>query len=607
MQLPSIAISVSKRPRNLNAFQAASILYGDWGTSKAYVIGLAFAIGGYSSFWLIAAVCVLMTLVGINYITICKFSPSGGGVYASARRKSEVLALLGALFLIADYLVTASLSALSCFEYMGVAHPHYWAMAAILMIGVINFLGPKHSGNIALALAIPTVFVVILLFLAGLPFLSDAIHSIQPPKGGILHNWNNFVGIIVALSGIEAIANTTGIMKLDPGSTDSNPKVHQTSKKAIILVMCEVCFFTFFLGLVVNALPGLEVVNGDIHAPDQLSIRDAMLRYMGNYFVSHELNPHWGHLFGTLISVVFGALLLSAVNTALVALSSLLFVISRDGELPAFFQKLNRFGVPLYPLFMAAVVPVIVLFFVNDIAGLANLYAVGFVGAIATNLGTNGLDKNLPMTRFERSLMMFTFVIMTIIEMTLLIDKPEARRFVLTILSGGLILRAFVLERRQKQWAKKRVKLKHASLYQDDTKVPLHEGAILCAVSTIGKTLDFSLQEAKRYEQPLYILYVREQKVIMEEDRARIWLDDDDACQIFDYAKESSHEMAIKFFYAVSDSPVDTIVDMAKELKVSRLILGRPRQSAMLQLVRGNIAHEVAEILPSEIDLLVIS
>ena len=64
----------SKRPRDVNAFQAAAILYGDWGTSKAYVIGLAFAHAGYSSFWLIAAVSVLMVLVGFNYISICNSS-----------------------------------------------------------------------------------------------------------------------------------------------------------------------------------------------------------------------------------------------------------------------------------------------------------------------------------------------------------------------------------------------------------------------------------------------------------------------------------------------------------------------------------------------------
>ncbi len=49
-------ITVStNRPRNVDAPRAAAILYGDWGTSKAYVIGLAFAVAGYSSFWLIAA------------------------------------------------------------------------------------------------------------------------------------------------------------------------------------------------------------------------------------------------------------------------------------------------------------------------------------------------------------------------------------------------------------------------------------------------------------------------------------------------------------------------------------------------------------------------
>ena len=61
-----------KRPRNVDWKRAAAILYGDWGTSKAYVIGLAFAVAGYSSFWLIAAMCVLTALVGINYTIICR-------------------------------------------------------------------------------------------------------------------------------------------------------------------------------------------------------------------------------------------------------------------------------------------------------------------------------------------------------------------------------------------------------------------------------------------------------------------------------------------------------------------------------------------------------
>src|SRR5881392_3464427 len=137
------AISTN-RPRNVDAPRAAAILYGDWGTSKAYVIGLAFAVAGYSSFWLIAAMCVLTALVGINYIFICKHYPEGGGVYASVRHRSEVLSIVGAFLLIADYLVTAAISALSAFQYLGVPHPEIFAALAISTIGALNFFGPKH-------------------------------------------------------------------------------------------------------------------------------------------------------------------------------------------------------------------------------------------------------------------------------------------------------------------------------------------------------------------------------------------------------------------------------------------------------------------------------
>lgn len=597
----------STRPRNVSAIQAASILYGDWGTSKAYVLGLAFAIAGYSSFWLIAAVSILMALVGWNYITICKFSPNGGGVYASARKHSAVLALISAFFLIADYTITAALSALSCFSYLGVMHPEFWAMGAIFFIGLLNFFGPRHTGNLAFIITIFTVTIVIALGIIALPFVGQAIDHLEPLHGGFLENWDNFVGVILALSGIEAIANATGVMRLDSNSTPDQPSVAETSTKAILWVMIEVCFFTAFFGLLINAIPNLTVMDGEVNAPGHPNIRDYILRYMGDYFLSYELDPMWGDLFGRLIGLAFAILLLSAVNTAIVALVSLLFIMSRDGELPESFQKITTFGVPIYPLIVAASVPIMVLFFVHDIAQLAHLYAVGFVGAIATNLGSNCFDKTIPMTKNERIFMGFTCIIMVAIEVTLFLTKPDARRFAFSILTGGLILRAFVIERRQKQWASRKVKLKHASLYSDDVKVPLHYGAILCAVRGIGKTLNFALQEAKRYEQPLYILFVREQKVITDEDRSRLWLDDPLACEIFDYAKESSHEMTIKFFYVVSASPAHSIVQMAEQLQVSRLILGHPRHSTILQLIRGNIVHEISDLLPSDIDLLVIS
>src|SRR6202162_4450171 len=138
-RLNCMLVGKTKRPRNVDSPRAAAILYGDWGTSKAYVIGLAFAIAGYSSFWLIAAMCLLTALVGVNYMTICRHYPDGGGVYASVRHRSEILSIVGAFLLIADYIVTAAIRALSAFPYLGWPSPEIFAAGTILLIGAVNY------------------------------------------------------------------------------------------------------------------------------------------------------------------------------------------------------------------------------------------------------------------------------------------------------------------------------------------------------------------------------------------------------------------------------------------------------------------------------------
>src|SRR6266705_3073081 len=264
----------TNRPRNVDAPRAAAILYGDWGTSKAYVIGLAFAVAGYSSFWLIAAMCVLTALVGVNYIIICRHYPDGGGVYASVRHRSEVISIVGAFLLVADYLVTAAISALSGFQYLGVPHPEKFAAAAILIIGLLNLLGPKHTGGLAFLISVPTAIVVIVLGLFSLPHIGEAIGHLQPLHGNFWQNWAGFVGIVLALSGVEAIANATGVMRLDPGSTDEHPSVVKTSTPAILMVMIEVCVFTALFGLAAHALSGLQITGGDVNAPGAEGVRD---------------------------------------------------------------------------------------------------------------------------------------------------------------------------------------------------------------------------------------------------------------------------------------------------------------------------------------------
>src|SRR6201996_7648897 len=115
----ALSLLAAERPRNVGWMEAAGLLFGDWGTSRLYVLGLAFLFAGRTSFWLILAMSALIMAVGWAYSQICRIYPDGGGVYTAAKHKSRTLAVVGALLLFADYTVTASLSALDAFHYFG--------------------------------------------------------------------------------------------------------------------------------------------------------------------------------------------------------------------------------------------------------------------------------------------------------------------------------------------------------------------------------------------------------------------------------------------------------------------------------------------------------
>src|SRR5690349_17870605 len=124
----ALSLLASERPRNLGSFGAGGLLFGDWGTSRLYVLGIAFAVAGRSSFYLIIAMSLLILAVGWAYIQICRIYPDGGGVYTAAKSRSRLLGVVGALLLFADYTVTASLSSLDAFHYFGLGkHPQHSA------------------------------------------------------------------------------------------------------------------------------------------------------------------------------------------------------------------------------------------------------------------------------------------------------------------------------------------------------------------------------------------------------------------------------------------------------------------------------------------------
>src|SRR5438477_4874158 len=454
--------AAAHRSGNVDWKRAAALLYGDWGTSKAYVIGLAFVAAGFSSLPIILAVCALTGLVGINYAVICRYFPDGGGVYSAAKSQGRLLAVVGALLLVADLTVTAALSGWSALTYViAGAEQIMWlkflkdhiaitTIGVLLFLGFINWFGPKHSGTLRVALARPAVVVVLVLLGLAAPHLTTQV--LEPRHESLSKLWVQFVGVILALSGVEAIANLTGVMKLDPGSTPDKPSVRRESLKAITPIAIEVVFGTALLGWAMLSLPAvLQKTLGPLSRSEITAVlaqrNEDMLRFIGEQFGSATFGATFGTVFGWVVGIVFLLLLLSAANTAIVAMVGLLYMTARDREMPRQFKLLNKHGVPLFPLAIAVGLPCIVLLTATSFESLAGLYAIGVVGAITVNLGSCTFNRGIGFTWYDRALFGTTFAILALVEITLASTKPDALRFVVFVLLGGLALRAYTQKR----------------------------------------------------------------------------------------------------------------------------------------------------------------
>ena len=598
----------SHRPRNVGWARAAALLYGDWGTSKAYVIGLAFVAAGFSSFPIILAVCVLTGLVGYNYIIVCKHFPDGGGVYSSAREQSRVLAVLGSLLLLADFIVTAAMSCWDAMLYFGVPKEYLrWAtIGCIGAIGYINSFGPKHSGSFAVTLALPMVAVVVAIIAISAPHLT--LNHLEPPRAGFEKNWVAFVGVILALSGVEAIANLTGVMKLDAQSTADKPSVARTAKKAIWPVAVEVVFGTALLGWAMLSLP--QSMKSDIR-----SRYGDMLRFLGEQYGAMAVSPHFGHIFGVVIGLVVGLLLLSAVNTAVAAMIGLIYMLAQDREMPRPFTKLNSHGVPWQPLLVAILLPTVLVVLSGDLDDLADMYAIGVVGAITVNLGSCCFNKRLGLTWREFAIMIATFAVLFAIEITIAKTKPAALFFATCVLGIGFGLRWYAMKRAGIETVMLSREMAAAVVRPErleHLRPNFEPGqSILVAARGFTPVLRFALEEAKLRQGNLYVLYVKQVSVNMpgllaNQERPR-WQNDRQAAEImygmFDLAQSTG--VRVLPVYAVSDNPAATILDVTATLGVDMLMLGAPHRSGLTKLLRGNVVTEVADTLPENIQLLI--
>jgi amino acid transporter len=687
----ALSLLSSERPRNIGWIQAAGLLFGDWGTSRLYVLGLAFLFAGRTSFWLILAMSLLIIAVGWAYSQICRIYPDGGGVYTAAKSKSRTLAVIGALLLFADYTVTASLSVLDAFHYFGLPiskhaqvveskkaaesgaqgavqdagdsiqagneegvtadlaalpkgilfpkhlekrisynaderqlvyfermtpqqrdellaaskdagyrsaveklyaasqpeglfawdSPGLWAIIAIAAIGLVNLLGPKHSGGFAIFAAVGMVAITLLITVAALmsgkvDWTNVHFGSLHHPPGEM---WIAFVSIVLALSGVEAIANLTGVMKRP---------VAKTASKAIFVVALEVAVFNIVLALFMMAIFPLD--------------RKAHVNDMLAFLTAHYVGP-WGEW---PVRLVGGFLLLSAGNTAVNGLMSITYVVSRDGELPTVFQKVNRFGAPWVAAILATGVPILILFISHDLEALAALYAIGVIGAVAINVSLCAAHPRLRRW-YRKGPMVLLGVVLLAIWITLAFTKLHALVFVCIVLAVGLSAR------QANKWMGQRKAPKPSLLRQaiaeQLTQEALTGPKVLLGTYGSDALARPAIEEAKKNNEVLVVCFIRE--VALSGFEGNLLTIDTDLAALRVFAKflDIGHELGVPILpvYDTGGDAAELMAENAAIYGCDKVLIGTSRHGALYHLFKGKFQQRLEALLPEDIPVQVIA
>lgn len=613
-----------KRPRNLTWLHAGPLLFGDWGTSRLYVLGLAFFYTAHASALYLATMSLIMIAVAWAYTVVCRCFPDGGGVYASARRISIPLSVIGATLLLCDYIVTATLSAVEAFHYFGIHES--WVepltVVALFLLGMINWFGARRAGQFAMLIATLSLGMSFLIGIACLPYFFKGVSHLQwsaPGQGGLWDRWHSLVAIMLALSGVEAVSNMTSLMK-EP--------VASTAKKTIWPVLIEVITFNLIFGIAISGLPHLVEIAQPHYQTEAVplfqqglnseQVDKAMPAEIVEYrntavkVLAMESGQHWmgvkaGFAFGKTAAVIFGLLLLSASNTAIMAIVSVLYAMGQDREVSQRFTKLNYSGVPKIGLIVATLAPVLLLLIAgSSVTVLAELYAVGVVGAISINLLCCAYNRELEVSKKERGALWAIGLFMLAVEVTIVIDKPRAGLFAAGMVAAVMIGRWFVHARAAQA---SMLEPAHGWLaeLQAVTTLPAAPGPRIMLAARGHDQAQFAVDLARQRHGILFVIFVRTLRLVdVEPNKVPRIENDPDAQESLGTAVRMAKEAGVPVFpiYITSADVAGEILDYTVTFGCDTLIMGKSRRDVVSRTLAGDVVSEVAAQLPEGVTLL---
>ncbi|MEM9373697.1 MAG: universal stress protein, partial [Planctomycetota bacterium] len=602
-----------------------------------------------------------MLAVSWAYTIVCRSFPDGGGVYTAARRLSPTLSVIGATLLLSGYIMTAAISAIEAFHYFGTAHHLVvpLGVAAIVLIGGLNWLGARSAGRFALVIAFAALGVSASIALLAIPHFIDGVDTIsldyfrQTPTSEV---WVKFTKICLALAGVEAVANMTGLMKQPVG---------REAKRTIWPVSAEVVGLNIWFGL---ALAGLGfVVAGtpirdshrpdfvklgesraavverlpaelegrynptkrfDISAEDLTKIADpdlieryealkdhearvdeythASMRVIAQETATDAFGGRIGPVFGTISGVTFGLLLLSATNTAIMAMASVFFAMAQDRELPSAFMRLNYSGVPWVGLVVAILIPALVILFEHDVTILASLYVLGVCGAITVTVLSSAYNRELDVEPWQRACLWALGLLLLAITLTIGVTQPISTAFSGTLVALTLSMRSVLRKRR----APKEFSAPDAGWLPvlRDAAIDIDPNKPRVMLAARGRyQAEYAVDLAKRRGATLFAIFVRPVRVMNMGPGKRPGIESDGSGQeALGTTALLAKDAGVSFvpIYVTSTSIPDEILDYTITYNCDTLIMGKSHRSVFSRRLEGDVVAEIQRGLPEGVTLI---
>jgi nucleotide-binding universal stress UspA family protein len=280
---------------------------------------------------------------------------------------------------------------------------------------------------------------------------------------------------------------------------------------------------------------------------------------------------------------------------------------SRDGELPPVFQKLNGWGAPWIAAVAAGSVPAVVLLFYHDLETLASLYAIGVVGAVALNCCLAAVHPRLRKW-YRKAAILVLGLFLVCVWFTLAFTKIPALVFVTTVLAVGLALRA--LTRYMQQRRPKPSLLRQAIMEQlppDAWSRP----KLLLATAGSDTMAEPAMEEAKRENAALVVTFIRDVSLNYRvKAESRFTLDTDPAAQaLFTDFLEHGHRHGVPVIpmYDTGPNAPELIAEAAAINGVGKVLIGSSRRGALHTLIKGSFQERLESLLPPDIPVQVLT